>query len=208
MVDYDLDKRDVDTKKLAHESRDNQDLFDELLRGIRSGEKTVRNNSFNTLMILNEKNAEYLYPKWDYLHEMLINNNTNEQYIAIYLLASLTSVDTENKFETIFDEYFGILQGDKTMLASHVILNSAKIIANKPGLRSEIIDKLLNTDKIFKGRQKDLIKVYAIETLRKINAEAEEKIQIENFIKSQLNSSSSRTRSAARCYIDRCDIEL
>ncbi len=208
MVDYDLDKMDVDTNKLAHKSQDNKDLFDELLKGIRSREKTVRNNSFNTLMILCENNGEYLYPKWDYIHEMLINKNINEQYIAIYLLASLTSVDSENKFETIFDEYFGILDGDKTMTASHVILNSAKIVKNKPGLRSEIIAKLLNTDKIFKGRQKDIIKVYAIETLRKIHPEGEEKIRIENFIKSQLNSPSSRTRSAARCYIDRCDIRL
>ena len=94
------------------------------------------------------------------------------------------------------------------MPASHVILNSGKIAENKPGLRSEIINKLLSTDKIFKGRQKDLIKVYAIETLRKIHADDEDKIRIENFIKSQLNSSSSRTRGAARCYIERCDIEL
>ena len=207
-MDYDLDKRDVDTKKLAQKSMDNGDLFDAIMNGIRSKEKTVRTNSFNTLMIISENNAELLYSNWDYLHTLLLSNNTNEQYVAIYLLANLTAADSQNKFEPIFDEYFGILGGEKTMPASHVILNSGKIAENKPGLRSEIIDKLLSTDKIFKGRQKDLIKVYAIETLRKINAKDEDKIRIENFIKSELNSSSSRTRGAARCYIERCDIEL
>jgi len=207
-MDYDLDKRDVDTKNLAQKSLKNGKLFDSIMKGIRSKEKTVRNNSFNTLMIISENNAEILYLNWDYLHAMLLSNNTNEQYIATYLLANLTSVDSQNKFETIFDEYFGILGGEKTMPASHVILNSGKIAENKPGLRSEIINKLLSTDKIFKGKQKDLIKVYAIETLRKIHAEDEDKIRIENFIKSQLNSSSSRTRSAAQCYIERCDMEL
>ena len=149
-MDYDLDKRDVDTKKLAQKSMDNGDLFDAIMNGIRSKEKTVRTNSFNTLMIISENNAEILYLNWDYLHAMLLSNNTNEQYIATYLLANLTSVDSQNKFETIFDEYFRILGGEKTMPASHVILNSGKIAENKPGLRSEIINKLLSTDKIFK----------------------------------------------------------
>lgn len=207
-MDYDLDKKDVNTEKLAHESLENQDLFEALMRGIRSKEKIVRNNSFNALMTVSRNNGEVIYSKWDYIHEMLLSCNANEQYVAVYILASLTAVDIENKFESLFDEYFGILSGDKTMIASHVILNSKTIAENKPDLRSEIIDKLLNTDNIFKGRQSDLIKVYAIETLRKLDSYGEEKIRIENFIKAQLNSSSSRTRSAAKCYIDRCDVEL
>lgn len=205
---YDLDETGVDTKKLALESLNNTELFNELVNGIRSTDKNLRNNSFNTLMIVAEKNGDLLYPKWDYIHEMLISSNSNEQYVAIYLLASLTSYDSENKFETIFDEYYGILAGDKTMPASHVILNSSKIIENKPKLRQKIISKLLSTDNTFKGRQKDLLKVYAIETLRRIPADPEDKTRIEEFIKSQLLSKSSRTRSAAKCYIDRCFVDI
>lgn len=206
-MDYDLDERGVDTKKLAIESLKNTELFNELVNGIRSKDKTVRNNSFNTLMIVAENNGDLLYPKWDYIHEMLIGNNSNEQYVAIYLLASLTAYDSQNRFETIFDEYFGILNGDKTMPASHVILNSGKLIENKPELRQQIISKLLSTDNTFKGRQKDLLKVYAIETLRKIPTDPEDKTRIEEFIKSQLNSKSSKARSAAKCYIDRCIVD-
>jgi len=206
-MDYDLDETCVDTKKLALESLNNTELFNELVNGIRSKDKTVRNNSFNTLMLVAENNGDQLYPKWDYIHEMLISNNSNEQYVAIYLLASLTACDSKNKFETIFDEYFGVLDGDKTMPASHVILNSGKLIQNKPELRQQIISKLLNTDNTFKGRQKDLLKVYTIETLRKISTDPEDKTLIEEFIKSQLNSKSSRARSAAKCYIDRCLVD-
>jgi hypothetical protein len=207
-MEYNLDETGVDTKKLALESLNNTELFNELVRCIRSKHKTVRNNSFNTLMTVSEKNGDLLYPKWDYIHEMLIGTNSNEQYVAIYLLANLTAFDSQNKFETIFDEYFGILNGDKTLTASHVILNSGKIIENKPELREKIISKLLNTDNTFKGRQKDLLKVYAIETLRKIPQDPLDKTKIEEFIKSQLNSKSSRTRSAAKCYIDRCFVDI
>lgn len=206
-MDYDLDETGVDTKKLAIESLKNTELFNELVNGIRSKDKTVRNNSFNTLMIVAENNGDLLYPKWGYIYEMLIGNNSNEQYVAIYLLASLTAYDSQNRFETIFDEYFGILNGDKTMPASHVILNSGKLIENKPELRQQIISKLLSTDNTFKGRQKDLLKVYAIETLRKIPTDPEDKTRIEEFIKSQLNSKSSKARSAAKCYIDRCIVD-
>ena len=180
------------------------DLFIKLKNGIRSGEKTLRTNSLNVLLTLSENNGEFLYPHWDYFHEMLKSGNVFDQYGAIYLLASLTSVDKENKFESLFDEYYEIMDGEKIMPASHVVLNSAKIISNKPELRSAIIKKLINTDDTFKGMQKDLLKVYAIETLRKIKPEGEEKVIIENFIRSQLNNSSSKTRSAAKCYIDRC----
>ena len=204
MDEYNLDSGDVDIKKLAKESMQNMDLFIKLKNGIRSGDKTLRTNSLNVLLTLSENNAEFLYHHWDYFHEMLKSGNVYDQYGAIYLLASLTSVDTENKFESLFDEYYGIMEGEKIMPASHVVLNSAKIISNKPELRSAIIKKLINTDETFKGMQKDLLKVYAIETLRKIKPEAEEKVIIENFIRSQLDNSSSKTRSAAKCYIDRC----
>lgn len=206
-MDYNLDETGVDTKKLALESLNNTELFNELVKGIRSRDKTVRNNSFNTLMLVTENNGDLLYPKWDYIHEMLISDNSNEKYVAIYLLASLTAYDSQNKFETIFDEYFGILDGDKTMPASHVILNSGKLIENKPELRQQIISKLLNTDSTFKGRQKDLLKVYAIETLRKIPTDPEDQTMIKEFIESQLMSKSSRARSAAKCYIDRCMVD-
>jgi len=206
-MDYNLDETGVDTKKLALESLNNTELFNELVKGIRSRDKTVRNNSFNTLMLVTENNGDLLYPKWDYIHEMLISDNSNEKYVAIYLLASLTAYDSQNKFETIFDEYFGILDGDKTMPASHVILNSGKLIENKPELRQQIISKLLNTDSTFKGRQKDLLKVYAIETLRKIRTDPEDQTMIKEFIESQLMSKSSRARSAAKCYIDRCMVD-
>lgn len=205
---YDLGEKGVDTKKLALESLNNTELFNELIMGIRSKDKTTRTNSFNALMAVADNNGNILYPKWDYLHEMLISNNSNEQYVAIYLLANLTASDTENKFETIFDDYFSLLGGEKTLPASHVILNSGKIIENKPELRPKIISNLLSTDETFKGRQKDLLKVYVIETLRKIPSDPVDKDRIEEFIKSQLNSSSSRTRSAAKCYVERCFLDL
>lgn len=136
---------------------------------------------------------------------MLYSPNNYHKFIAIYILASLTSVDKDNKFEEIFDDYYGILAGDKAMTASHVALNSSVIVKNKPELESLIIDILMSIDDIHQGKQKELIKAYAIEALLKIHPEVEDPEKIEDFVRTQLGSKSPKTRNMAQCFLDRCD---
>ena len=136
---------------------------------------------------------------------MLHSSNNFHKYIAIYILAGLTSVDKDKRFEEIFDDYYGILAGDKAMTASYVALNSSVIAHNKPELRSRIVDTLMRIDEIHQGKQKELIKAYVIEALGKIYPEAEDKELIENFIKSQVDSKSPKTRNMAQCFLERCD---
>lgn len=205
MSKYDLDKKDVDIEELAEKALTDEELLQELMGGTLSKDNTIRQNSFKTLELVSEREPEFLYPKWDYFKEMLASKNNYHKYIAIYLLANLTKVDMENKFEDIFEDYFLILAGDKTMTASHVALNSSKIATNKPELQEKIIDKLLNIDNIHQGKQKELIKAYAIESLRKMYPDIKDKERVMKFIKEQLESSSPKTRDLAACFIDKCE---
>jgi hypothetical protein len=198
-----LEEKNMDFEALAREALDNEDLFSELKKGVLSKDN-IRQNSFKALQFMAEEYPEFLYPEWDFFQEMLYSPNNFHKYIAIYILASLTSVDKNNRFEEIFDDYYGILAGDKAMNASHVALNSSVIAHNKPKLRSRIVDTLLRIDEIHQGKQKELIKAYAIEALGKIYPESEDKELIENFIKSQVDSKSPKTRTMAQCFLDRC----
>lgn len=207
MSSYDLGKKGTDLEKIAKEAISDEKLFRELLDEVKSKDNTKRFNAFNALLILSENNPNFLYPYWDYFQEMLESPNNYHKYIAAYILANLTAVDTDNRFNKIFDDYFGLIESDKTMIASHVILNSSKIANNKLEMKSKIIEKLLKTDELHRGRQKELIKSYAIEALRKIKPEDKDKLEIENFVKLQLESSSPKTRNAARCYIQRCELD-
>lgn len=200
---YDLNVKDLDVEKLASDALSNGKLLKILMNEIQSKNNTVRANAFNTLMILSEDNGELLYPHWDHFQEMLKSSNNYHKYIAVYLLASLTSVDIENRFKNVFDDYYKILEGEKLMTASHVVLNSSRIISNKPELKSKIIEKLLNTDELHKGKQKELIKAYVIDAFENIDIEEEDMERIDNFVKLQLDSSSPKTRNAARHYLDR-----
>jgi len=205
MSKYELDRKDADLKKLATITISDNELFKELLDGVLSKDNTIRQNSFKILQIISEENPEFLYSNWDHFVKMLKSKNNYHKYIAVYILADLTAVDKENKFEKIFDDYYGILAGDKAMTASHVALNSSKIILNKPELQDKIIDILLNIENIHQGRQKELIKAYVIETLRKVYPEIKDKEKVMNFIKEQRNSSSPKTRDLAACFIENCE---
>ncbi len=205
MSKSDLIGKNVDVESLAKDALNDEELFQELLRGVQSKDGTIRNNSFKSLQVIAEENPQSLYPYWDHFQEMLSSKNNYHKYIAIDILASLTSVDVNNRFERIFDEYYGILAGDKAMAASHVALNSNIIIQNKPGLESRIIDILMSIDDIHQGKQKELIKAYTIETLMKVYPEADDPGKIQEFVRTQLDSKSPKTRSLAKCFLDRCD---
>ncbi|HMK53143.1 MAG TPA: hypothetical protein VK444_00005, partial [Methanobacteriaceae archaeon] len=172
---------------------------------ILSKDNITRLNSFQALQKISEEEPAFLYPHWDYFQKMLLGKNNYHRYIAIYILANLTAVDKEKKFEKIFNQYYGILAGDKAMNASHVALNSSKIALNKPELQTAVIDRLLNIDHIHRGKQKELVKAYAIEALREIYPHVKNKQKIDEFVKSQLSSKSPKTRNLAACFLERCE---
>jgi hypothetical protein len=204
MSDYKLDDKTLDVNRLAQDALSDENLLKELLSGVKSKDNTIRSNSFRVLQLISEEEPAFLYSEWDYFQEMLISANNYHKYIAIYILANLTSADEENKFDDIYDDYFGILGGEKVMTASHVAVNSPTIIKNKPELESKIVKTLLDIDTIHQGKQKELVKAYVIEALRKIYPDAEDKDRIREFVKSQLESSSPKTRDLASCFLDRC----
>lgn len=204
MSKYNLEDKRLDVERLAQDAVSNESLFKELLSGIQSKDNTIRSNSFRALLIISEEEPGFLYPEWDYFSDMLLGSNNYHKYMAIYILANLTRADKEDKFDEIFDDYFGILGGDKVMNASHVAANSPTIIKNKPELESKIVELLLNIETIDHDKQKELVKAYVIEALRKIYPDAEDKEKIKKFVESQLESSSHRTRDLASCFLDRC----
>lgn len=204
MSKYDLDNKKADIEKLSTDATSDQNLYKALISGIKSKDNTIRSNSFRILQIISEDNPEFIYPEWDYFQQMLHSNNSYHIHIAIYILANLTKVDDEKKFEKIFDDYFGILGGNKVMNASHVALNTPTIIKYKPELEFQIIDQLLNIENVHQGQQKELVKAYVIEALLKIYPNAQNQDRIYKFVKAQLESSSPKTRDMAMCFLDRC----
>jgi len=173
----------------------------EALEGILSKKDEIRSNSFKVLMYVSEEQPEILYPKYDYLANLLDSDNHFHRYMSINILANLAVIDKENKFEKIFDNYFSNIDGDRTMVAGQAALNSGKIAKATLSIQTKITKRLLNIEKTHKGKQIDLIKAYVIEAFNKYFAESSDKNEILDFVKAQLDSKSPKTRKLAKEFL-------
>lgn len=171
----------------------------ELLESLKSKDDIERSGSFEVLLSLSEEDPAALYPHWDFLAEMLDSDNAYHKLIAVRLIANLTRVDTEGRFEEIFDKYYGLLN-DSVIIAGHITANSGKIARAKPALQAEITGRLLDIDKTTQ-KHKDLVKAGAIASFGEYFAEAKDKEKIMAFVRQQLNGESPKTRKIAREFL-------
>jgi hypothetical protein len=173
--------------------------FPELLEALKSKDDTERYGSFEVLLGISQEKPETLYPHWDYLASMLDSPNAYQKLIAVRLLANITLVDTENRFEKIFNKYYDLIN-DSVIVAGHVTANSGSIARAKPKLQAEITNRLLNIDRTTQ-KHKDLIKAGAIESFGEYFEESKDKEKIMEFVRQQLDGESPKTRKIAREFL-------
>jgi hypothetical protein len=180
-------------KKAITEDR----ILSKVLHGILSKNDEIRSKSFKILMLISKRHPEVLYFKWDFIVDLLISDNHYHRYFAINVLPNVISVDSDNKFDDIFDKYFRNIKGKRTMVAGQTALNSGKIAKERPDLQNKIVNILLNIDKLHQGKQTELMKAYAIEAFNDFIEDIEDKKEILKFVKLQINSSSHKTKKLA-----------
>jgi hypothetical protein len=197
-------KWEAAAKELAKKAIKDKGLFAELLQQILSKEDRTRYTSFKALMFVSEERPELLYPHWNYFVDMLEREDTHSKYVAIYLIASLARIDTDSKFEKIFDRYYNLLNDKSVIPSAHVARNSGKIVKAKPELEAKITDKLLSIDETHhKLSHRELIKSEAIAAFDEYFGEARDKKRIIRFVKEQLESKSPKTRKNASEFLKR-----
>lgn len=192
----DLEKKEADIKGLARKASKDEKVFSGLLEGIQSKKETIRYNSFKVLMRLSEEHPEVLYPEWDFFVTMLDSPNSYWRLSAVRLLANLTRIDKESKFEKIFDQYYSLLN-DSVIVAIYLVGDSGKIARVKPKLQPKITNKLLSIDKT-QQKHKDLVKGSALEAFSEYFEEIKNKKKIIDFAKSLLKGESPKTRKIAQ----------
>ena len=190
---------EIDDENLAKKAMKDENLLSELLQNLLSKEDKTRFPSFKALRIISEKQPELLYPKWEFISDLIDSDNAHRKFIAVNLIPNLTKIDTENKFEKIFEKFYDLL-GDSVIVAGHVAANSGKIVKAKPKLEAKITNKLLNIDKT-NHKHKDLIKSGAIETFDEYFETAKDKKRILEFVKEQLECTSPKTRKKAKEFL-------
>ncbi len=194
-----LNNKNIYIVNIAKKALKDEKILSGLLEGILSKNEIIRSNCFKVLILLSEKHPLLLYSKWDYFVELLDSDNAFLKFMAVQLIANLTNIDKENKFNKIFNKYYDLLN-DSVIVAGHITANSGKIARAKPELQIKITNKLLNIDKTSQ-KHKDLIKSGAIESFSEYFNESKERKKIIEFVKKQLNCESPKTRKTAKKFL-------
>lgn len=197
-----LEDKCAEPEALAKDALEDEKVLQDLLNGVLSKNDVVRQNSFKTLNYLSKNHPESIYGKLDFFADLIRRGNSFHKYIAIWIIANLTKADPENKFEKLFDDYYGLL-GDKSVIpAAHVAAKSGKIALAKPELQAEITSKLLDIDSTVQ-KHKDLVKASAIEAFDAYFEKSKDQAKIIEFVKAQLNCESPKTRKMAKEFLEK-----
>jgi hypothetical protein len=207
-----LDTRDVqqmlaikdapDLDDIARSAVADAEILKELLDGVVSKDDAYRYNCFRALLQISENEPLALYPEWDYFVSLLASPNAYHRSVALQLLARLTQVDSEKRFEAILDQYLAMLDDEKVMVARYLAQNAARIVKAKPSLQEQITARLLDVDRTHHAQsRKDLVKADIIQAFGAFFAESRDKEKILAFVEQQLESSSPKARQAAKAFL-------
>jgi len=197
-----LNKKDFAPESLVKKAIKDPKILNELVENLVIKDETIRYNSHKVLLIVSEVNPEVLYSKWDFFVNLLKSKNNFHKVIGLQIIANLTKIDREKKFEDIFDIYCDLLDAKSVMTAANLARNLGKIANAKPNLRSKITNKLLEIEKTsHEPGRKELIKASVIESFREFFEVSDNRDLIINFVKKQLNSSSPKTRNTAEKFL-------
>jgi hypothetical protein len=195
-------KQDLNIAEVAQVAASDPVLVAELLDGLEAKNDVYRYNCFQVLTYLSEQQPKMLVPAWDRLVQLLDSDNAYHRSCAVNLLANLVRADPEDRFAGIFDQYVGLLDDEKVMVARYLARNMGKIALARPNLQSKIVDRLIAIDQAHhtQGR-KDLIKSDIIGSFEEFYEESQDKARIRTFVEEQLDCSSPKTRQAAKRFL-------
>lgn len=197
------DKKNLDLDKVAQLASADSDLLNTILKGLIARNETYRESCSRVLSQIGETQPLLLYPQWDYFVELLESTNAYHRMSSINLIANLTGIDTEKKFESIFDRYFGLLDDVSMIVATYVARNAWKIVKSKPDLEEAITDRLLDIDSTHHDQERiDLIKAYIIQSFAQFFEVSRDKEKLLAFVETQLECTSPKTRKIAKGFLD------
>jgi len=183
-------------------------LLPVVLKGTSSPKATVRYGCAKVLMDMSEKYPEILYPYIDNFIVLLKSKYRILTWNAIAIIANLTRVDRDRKFDAIFDQYYGFLNDEYMVTVANVVGNSAKIALARPHLVQRITSELLKVENIkltphLTAECKRVIIEHAVKSLDVFFEKIEAKELVLSFVRKQLCSTRTSLRKEAQSFLEK-----
>ena len=123
-------------------------LLPVLLEGTCSPKAAVRYGCAKVLMALSAEHPERLYPYMDAFIRLLDSKYRILTWNALAIIANLSNVDEEQKFDAVFDKYYSFLNNEYMVTVANTVGNSGKIALAKPYLIPRITAELLKVEHV------------------------------------------------------------
>ncbi len=195
---------EIQADKIVKRMIEKKENLSNLLTAIKAKDDSIRYPNAIALEILSEEYPEMIYPHWDFFAELLQSMNAYHKSIAISIISNLTTVDKQNKFEDIFEQFYKLLDDKSVIVSRKLAMYSGRIVKSKHSLRHKITTILLNINETqHNPSRKDLIKGDIIESFNEYFEDIKEKEKIIKFVRSQLGSSSPSTVKKAKKFLSK-----
>jgi len=123
-----LETKELKARDLVDDTLKNVDLLPEIINGISSKNPRVKFKSAEILRQISEKDPKILYSNFDFFVDLLESENRIIKWEAMGVIGNLTSVDSKNKFDKIFNEYYNLLAADSMITIGHVLTTQRKLL--------------------------------------------------------------------------------
>jgi hypothetical protein len=137
---------------LKEQVEKNTSLLPEVFAGVRSPKARGRYGCSKVLLELSGDHPELLYPHMDFFVDLLDSKYRILMWNALAVIAQLTRVDTQKKFDVIFEKYYSFLQNEYMVTVANVVGNSGVIALAKPYLIPRITKELLKVEQLKTGK--------------------------------------------------------
>jgi hypothetical protein len=201
-------KSKPDLALIVQEIIENTNLIDELINIINTDKSTVKFSCTKLIRMVSEKKPELVYGYFDYFSKLLDYDNSFIKWDAITILSNLVQVDGDNKFNAVFDKYFGLIDSPQMITAANVVGNAWKIAVEKPELENEITKRILNVPKVVyfnKGNPSpecnNVICGHALDSFEKYFYMSKNKEKILGFAEKQVNNTRRQVSKKAVAFI-------
>lgn len=203
-TDY-LDKlgnKEIHPEDLIIEVRQNLKMLPRIIDGVSSSNANIKFGCAKILRAISSEKPEKLYQEMDLFIELLDSPNNIIKWNAVDIVANLTKVDKENKFDEIFEKFYGMLSEKSMVTAAHVIDNSGKIARVKPHLTDKITDELLKVENIPRTQEcKNILMGKTILAFGSYFEQIEDKDEVILFVKKRLKNSRNATKVKAEKFM-------
>jgi len=201
-----LADKSITTEVLFKAVEQDFDLLPQLLKGVSSPKASARYGCAKVLMDLSAVHPEKLYRYMDSFIGLLDSKYRILTWNAIAIIANLTKVDKDKRFDAAFDKYYSFLNDEYMVTVANVVGHSGKIALAKPYLIGKIANELLKVDNIsvtphLTEECKRVIAEKAIKSFDLFFDRVKQKKRVISFVEKQASSPRKTLRVTAENFL-------